>query len=492
MNQDNFLNLNASPTRMRYLAALRGIVPADACAPFTYIQMGLFDPEELLCLAMANTHGDFFGIIKDKKNLKETEKRAEALGITNFHLADNEAKYPALTDFVCYASSDKSLNDKEQEEILKLVTSRLAPSGVLCWSYAAYSSRKDLLQFVTQKFTDELVPEKQINFLKELRILGESYFKKDEASLRALDKAIQEKDATSFLRHATMAQESRSVSAGAFQKLSSLGFAYVGDTDIQTNYSELVLSAQAQEILTSRQNHLFYEPAKDFALARLTRHDVWVRIPAHISDDMPTLYNSFTFGIVTAFNKIPEKIETKGGTVIDLQTPLFSALVGLMSKLPLSVGDFVSHPDGAEFDPHDVLAAIQVLVATGVAQPMRGRYEMTLGSDAQIIPTDLVKNYLCDATISTPIVRIASPILGGAVLLSAREALVLQAICRTGAVNSAGALFEELTNISKSRPALAAQIMDSAEPSTELTDSIIETVITNDATRWYAYGLMAG
>jgi hypothetical protein len=143
---------------------------------------------------------------------------------------------------------------------------------------------------------------------------------------------------------------------------------------VGANYLEIAAPPEAHEVLIKAKDHLLYEPVKDFALQRLVRNDVWVKLPAEQSADKPTLFGLFTFGITTPREKIPSALPTKGAS-IDLSSSLFSSLIDLMCVLPMGIGDFLQHPTGKGFDPDDVLAAVQILVAGGIARPMRGRYD---------------------------------------------------------------------------------------------------------------------
>ena len=66
----------------------------------------------------------------------------------------------------------------------------------------------------------------------------------------------------------------------------------------------------------------------------------------------------------------------------------------------------------------------------------------------------------------------------------------MQAINRVGMADSAGALLIELERIAN-EPALAALIMDAAEPTADMADNIMQDVIERSMVQWYAYGLLA-
>lgn len=463
MTQDTFPALDASPARLRYVAALRGVVPSKEGAAFSYLQTGVYDPQELVCMAISNPEGQFYGLLSNRQALDTIQQEVQRRAITNITFVNKLDSLPSQIDFMCFDGPQEMLSQDERKELFDIAENKLVPNGIFCLRYKICETVDSLRQFLQAKCVPELLPAQQETFLQELGATEKEPLSTEPVS-------------------------------GTFETLAALlprGFAYVGDAQIASNYIELSVSPQAQGFLLSYQDNLFYESMKDFALSRLVRSDVWVRLPIQQSSDMPTLFNPFTFGISTPKEKIPAKLQTVGGKEINLETPLFLNLIGLMAKLPMGVGDFLSHPIGDVFDGNEVLSSIQILVAAGIAQPMRGHYEARTEGDAQIVPTQSVNNFLNDLTISTPSVRLASPVAGMAITLSAREALVLQAIARAGLGNSVGALLQELERLSKQNPSLAAKIMDTAQPSPEMADAMLRNVIDRNVTRWYAYGLMA-
>ncbi len=68
---------------------------------------------------------------------------------------------------------------------------------------------------------------------------------------------------------------------------------------------------------------------------------------------------------------VPTEIDAHGKTV-PLSSPLYKQLVEIMTMMPASIGDFMSHPDGQNYLPQEIVDAVQILVACGIARPMRG------------------------------------------------------------------------------------------------------------------------
>jgi hypothetical protein len=161
-----------------------------------------------------------------------------------------------------------------------------------------------------------------------------------------------------------------------------------------------------------------------------------------------------------------------------------------MTLIPLGIGDFLLHPEGKDFAPGDVVAALQILVACGVAKPMRGISGNAGQVDVAQPRLSRPNQYLDHTTVTTTDVLLASPVIGSAVTVPPREALVMQALNRAGLANSVSVLLPELQRLAKN-PVTAARIMDSAEPTPETAHHMIEDIVAQSIVQWYAYGLLA-
>jgi len=485
------LSFDLSPVRLSYVAALRGVIPRKTEDAFTYGQTGTFDPETLICLAASNPNGRFVGIMPDEAATQEANILAGSRRVFNVSFSSSIAFLPEKLDYLCCESVGQTPTKEERDAFLALAEKHLVPGGLLVYRYQAYNNADETLRFLIAEYAPELSQTETLGFLHELKNMGASYFAEHPIAATALDKAIANNTPESFFE--TCGSE-EPVYSGSFETLAGLlprGFAYAGDADIGANYLELAAPTAAHESLINCQDHLLYEPIKDFALGRLVRNDIWVKLPTEQTLDKPTLFGFFTFGITSRPEKVPTTLVTNGRE-IDLSSPLFANLIELMCVLPTGVGDFLQHPSGKDQAPDDVLAAMQVLVAGGIAQPMRGHYEGVVSADiAHPVWSNGFNEYLKDVQILESTVRLASPIVGGAVSLSAKDALVLQALSRVGLANVSGSLQPELERLALKNPALAAQIMDSTTPTDEAVHAIVMDVVKNGMVRWYAYGILA-
>ncbi|MCL2468678.1 MAG: methyltransferase regulatory domain-containing protein [Alphaproteobacteria bacterium] len=485
------LSFDLSPVRLSYAASLRGIVPLAADADFTYAHAGRFDVEALLCLAASNPQGQFYGLVNQPDIASKSAELARLRNVNNITFLTSTTTLPRDLDYLCCEITDKLMTAEQRSSMMTLAETHLAPSGLFCCRYLAYASADDTLRFLLSEYRADLGTAQTATFLADIKNLGTLYFADHPQARQALDRAIATSDANVLFTATGTSTKAHSETFELMKELLPRNFAFAGDAEIARNYLEMVAPTAAQTVLVKTRDQLLYEPIKDFALQKLIRNDIWVRLPANQSLNMPDLCNPFTFGILTARAQVPQSVTTHNGT-IPINTPLFTRLIDMMTDMPIGVGDFLTTALGVGMNPSDVVSAMRFLVAANIAQPMRGRFTGTIALN----PTNpqwasAFNDYLTHAPINNTQVRVASSIVGESILLGARDALVLQAISRAGLAQSSGILRPELQRLLSANPSLTAQITDSRTITDDVISNILTSTLNNNATKWYTYGILA-
>ena len=496
MNPD----LAFSPAPLSYVAALRGVRPHRTGENFAYAEIVFANPDRLICLAASNPEGRFYGLAQRSIDKTEGEKLAAARQVSNVTFLEGSpsnclakiekgaAPVPPLQYFCC-DERQNVLPASERAALFALAEKLLLPGGLFGYGYRAYDKDDGALRFLVHELAPEMNVTQANEFLQELKKLGVFYFKNHPDAASKLEQA-----STSGIPDQFFAEyEGDKVNSGSFDTIVALrprGFLYAGDVDIGMNYIDLAAPVSAHPIILECRNNHLYEPIKDFALNRLERCDIWYRQPAPQSENLSELFGNFVYGITIPRGEIPQHVKTVG-IPVDLSAALYTKLIDLMTLMPLSVGDFLAHADGKNFAPADVTNAIQILVACGIARPMRGHYRSSTRADlAQPRLVGAFNQYLDKTTLTGARVWLASPVAGSAVTVSARDALVMQALNRVGLANCVSALLPELQRLAKD-PASAACVMDAATPTSEIATNMIKDTVSQSAVQWYAYGLLA-
>ncbi len=439
----------SSPVSLSYIAALRGIEPRNPGANFAYAAVNCKKPWLLMCMAASNPEGQFYGLVADKIACVEASTEAKLchlgnitfLPVTAEDVVNGKTSLPPLN----YLHADETIDllpVNERKALFDLAHKNLLPGGLFHYSYRAYEKTDGALRFLVREFGPEMNADQAKVFLHELKALGAPYFLDNTAAAIRLDSAIAKNMPDMFFND----YDGGEVTSGSFDTIVALrprGFTYVGDSNIGMNYMDLSVSPEAQKVIYDCRENFLYEPIKDFALNRTVRSDIWCRGPVTQVSDLATLFGPFAYGIISTRDDIPVKFEAKTKS-IDLSVPVFAKLIDLMTLMPLSIGDFLSHPAGKDFVPNDVVGAVQILVACGIAQPMRGIYQADAQNVMQPRFAGALNQYLGRAPVSANEVWMASPALGGVMSVPAREALVMQALDRAGLANSVAVLLPEL------------------------------------------------
>lgn len=490
-----------SPVSLSYVAALRGVKPRRSGQPFTYLVVDCQNPEWLVALAASNPDGQFFGLSPQASLCAKGEDLARERLADNVkflcatarqaieRIQQNSAYLPAMNYVCCNETScNESVCATDRTALFDLATALVAPGGIFSTTYRTNESEEGLLRFIVKEFSPEMSAAQAIEFLDELKKLGGAYFAKHIDHAMKLASAASHNMPDEFFSALDQGEPS-STTFDTLIAMGSRGFAYAGDGHISSNYLELSLPPEAQPIVISCIGNPFYEPLKDFAMNRLTRNDVWCRQPVPTTSNPAELFSGFAFGIPTPRESVPSSFNAVG-KIIPLDTPLFSKLIDLMTLLPVGVGDFLAHPTGEGHTAEETLEAIQILVACGIAVPMRGQ-DTPAKFSALEKPRLCGKHnrYLDQTPINNASMYFASTVLGDACEISARDALVMQALDRVGLVNSISALLPELERIANN-PRLAAQVMDVAVPTEETARRMIESTLNESIIKWYAYGIL--
>ncbi|MDP9128417.1 MAG: methyltransferase regulatory domain-containing protein, partial [Pseudomonadota bacterium] len=440
----------SSPVSLSYVASLRGLSPRPPGASFTYALVNCRQPALLTCLAASNPEGQFYGFVGDSAARAKADSEARAGQVDNVHFVAPGATVPPL-NYLCADDIEAPLSQKEREALFDLAESALIPGGLLHYRYRAYDNESGSLRFLVREFAPEMNVEQAKVFLLELKALGGHYFSGHPAAAIRLNEAIASGVPDEFFGD----YEGGVARSGSIETLMGLlprGLTYAGDADIAANYLDLAVPPSGQTIILESVQNPLYESLKDFALNRSIRADIWCRGPVTPVADLPELFGGFSYGIVGQKDGVPDSFKAQGKTV-DLSSPLFRKLTGLMSLLPISIGDFLAHPDGAGFSALEVVGAVQILVACGIAQPMRGLYRSrNVESVAQPRFAGAFNKQLGQTVLSGEDMWLASQAIGSAVSVSAKEALVMQALDRGGLANSVSVLLPELQRLALHGP----------------------------------------
>lgn len=481
--------IDLDPVMLRYAAALRGVVPPMPETPFHYVRWGMPDQAMALSLAASNPEGQFSFIVADEPVRQAAELQRQKLRLKNCAFLRPEA-VAALRQVQFLCADLRGTGAADMAAVQALAGAALAPGGLFACHYAPFTAGQDGLHFMVAEFAPEMTPAQQPEFLTELQQLGTHYFAKRPAAAQDLAVALASQAASAYLQRQGAGQKAHSATVQMIAGMTAQGCQFVGDANVQANYLEMMVPAAAQPLLGTLRPHLLYEVIKDFATDRASRADIWVKQPVAMSSDLAALFGPFYFGLAETGAGETSQVTLHGRT-LDVTAPIFQAWLTLLRLMPLTIGDFLSHPQAAGFTPQDAVMAINALVAFQIALPMRASFG-GLGRVDFSYPR-LAGGYnqqLQQQAIAAVTVLLASPVAGRPVQASLSEALVLQAVGRVGLAESADALMPELQRLAAD-PALAPQLfVRGADIAPDFVETMIRDVCQQRMPNWYVLGIL--
>lgn len=479
-----------APVSLSYMAALKGYVPRQPGEAFTYALANCVSADLLIALAASNPEGKFYGFIGDtdlctkatKQALERQVSNVWFLGMKVSNLVKGDATLPEFDYLVC-DESQKALTNAERAAIFDCAANNMKAGGLFNYIYRAYNDAGDALRFLVREFAPEMNAEQASDFLLEIKKLGKLYLKTQPSLAAKLDQAIAKNMPDEFFALFDEG-EARSATFDTVVAMRSRGLTYAGAGQVANNYVELSIPAEAQPIVLECRNNPLYESIKDFAALNEVRSDIWCKHPAAMSSNPAELFGGFAYGITLPESEVPESVEVFGKSV-DLSAPIYKKLIGLMTMQPAGIGDFLQHPDGKDFTASETLEAVQVLVALGIARPMRGAREASnVTSVAQPRFSGSFNRYIDKLSVTDEGLAMASPVMGDIINVSKRDVLVMQALNRAGLENSVSALLPELERLAK------VSATSSSEPTAEIAHQMITDAVSQSIVQWYAYGLL--
>lgn len=488
------MTTSLSPVSLSYMAALRGFKPRQPGDAFIYALVNCTKPELLIGLAASNPEGKFFGVMSDSEVVAKASQNAverQVGNVTFMHkkIMDllQDSGMPSLDYLVCDETSEE-LTHVERAALFDLAQKNLKANGLFNYNYRAYDKPEDVLRFLVREYAPEMDASQASDFLLEIKKLGELYLKSNSVIAQKLDQAIAKNMPDEFFALFD-AGESRSVTFDTVVAMRTRGMVYAGAGQVERNYVELSIPAEAQNIIIQCRPNPLCESIKDFAILGEMRADIWSKSDAVMSSDPAELFGSFAYGITMPEDKVPMSVDVYG-KVVDLSEELYRKLIAMMVIQPIGIGDFLQHSGSDGTEAAKVVMAMQILVALGIAKPMRGARESgNVSSLAQPRFSGSFNRFIDTIEVSGDAMTMASRVMGDVMKVGPRDVMVMQALNRAGLANSVAALLPELERLAKD-PAASSRISEVTEPTPEFAHQMINDSVSQSIVQWYAYGLL--
>ena len=367
-----------SPTAMRYAASLNRVVPPKIADGFRYLELGCGLGRSLTTLAAANPQGEFIGVDINSSHIKSIEKDISAGGLTNVQAITSD--FVNLNEdidtfeFVALHGVFSWVSPVVREQILTLAKKHLAPGGLLLVSYNAMPGwahlqpiRGILRQYAAlrQGDTTQRIRE-ALNYLVFIRDKKAKYFEDNPGAAAYVDGLL--KQDLRYLAHEYLNEHWTSF---YFSEVAAMfgtaEMSFVGSLPIHTNFWDLCVRPEFQDLFRTTSNRLVTESHKDFCANTAFRWDIYSKQPQLIenTEARVDLIKGLFFRAIRDDVKLPHQVNL-GVVTSTIQGPLYETLLSILSHETLELRQILGHQRLTGNAPADVIRAIDAGVAMGL------------------------------------------------------------------------------------------------------------------------------
>jgi SAM-dependent methyltransferase len=367
-----------SPVAMRYVAALNGVIPPSTVDGFRFLELGCGLGRCVTTLAAAHPRGEFVGVDVNPDHTAAAARDIDAGELANArvitadfgHLPTDLGSFDFLALHGVYSWVAPSV----REELLAIARERLAPGGLLLVSYNAMPGwahlqpiRGILQQYAALRQGDsEQRVREAVAYLVFMREKQAKYFEDNPRAAAYVDALLQQDPR--YLAHEYMNEHWTSFYfaevAGAFGQE---GLSFVGSLPVFTNFWDLCVRPEFQELFRTTKNRLVTEAHKDFCANTAFRWDIYAKSPRLMRDLGERLKEVDDLHYRVARSDITLPYHANLGVVTStVQGPLYQSLLGILGGRSLRLSEIVAADELRGTPPADIVRAIDAGVAMGM------------------------------------------------------------------------------------------------------------------------------
>ncbi len=367
-----------APVAIRHVAALNGVVPPRVAEGFRYLELGCGLGRSLNTLAAANPRGEFVGIDVNPEHIAFAARDVEAGGLTNVRLVTSSfGQLPAdlgTFDFIALHGVFSWVAPQVREEILAIARTHLAPGGLLLVSYNAMPGwahlqpiRGILRQYAALRQGDSVQRIRDAAaYLVYIRDKHAKYFDDNPRAAAYVDAML--KQDPRYLVHEYLNEHWTSFYfadvAGMF---GSAGLTFTGSLPVYTNFWDLCVRPEFQELFRTTTNRLVTEAHKDFCANTAFRWDVYANVPRAMPDVADRLREADDFHFRASRPGIALPYQANLGVVTStVQGPLYQTLLDILADRSLRLSEILADGRLSGTPPAQLARAVDAGVAMGL------------------------------------------------------------------------------------------------------------------------------
>lgn len=495
---------NMAPVALRYVAALNRVTPPKVANGFRYLELGCGLGRSLTTLAAANPQGEFIGVDVNPDHTSYVEKDIAASQLKNARVITSDFGHlPAdlgSFDFIALHGVWSWVAANVREEILALARTHLAPGGLLLVSYNAMPGwahlqpiRGILRQYAQLRQGDSIQKVRDaLAYLVFIRDKNAKYFE-DNPRAAAYVEGLLKQDIR-YLAHEYVNDHWTSFYfsevAGTF---GTAGLSFTGSLPVFTNFWDLCVRPEFQELFRTTNNRLVTEAHKDFCANTAFRWDVY----SHSPRPMPTVADRLReaddlhFHVSRPGISLPYQ-SNLGVVTSTVQGPLYQALVGLLGGRSLRLSEILAAPEVKGTAEEDLMRAVDAGVAMGLFDVTGGPVPAAAGvGNGRIeLPSSFNRAVLGQDSLGGRPIALASASTGTGHTLGDFDAAILHELVERGRDGLAGRVETRLAGSGRTIQQNGQPVNDAAARS-KLVEDACDAFVKNSLPQLARLGIVA-
>ncbi|MFN9369459.1 MAG: methyltransferase regulatory domain-containing protein [Planctomycetia bacterium] len=388
---------NLAPAALRYVAALNSVAPPPTAGGFRYLELGCGLGRSLTTLAAANPQGEFVGVDINPEHTAFADREIKAGRLTNARMVtsgfDGLPADLGRFDFIGLHGVYSWVSPAVREQILEVMRRHLAPGGLLLVSYNALPGwahlqpiRGILRQYAALRQGDSLQRIREaLAYVVYIRDKHAKYFDDNPKAAAYVDSLL--KMDPRYLVHEYLNEHWTSFYfaevAAAFR---TAGLSFTGSLPYHTNFWDLCVRPEFQELFRTTTDRLVTEAHKDFCANTAFRWDIYAREPRPLGslDERLRIADDLHFFLPAPKPQLPFQANL-GVVTTTLHGPVYQGVIDLLAGGSRRLGEILAAPTLAG-TPRDELAKV---VDVGVSLGLFGLAAGPIGPTPEGVPERL-------------------------------------------------------------------------------------------------------
>lgn len=367
-----------APVSLRHVAALNGVVPPATSAGFRYLELGCGLGRSFTTLAAADPRGEFIGVDLNPDHTAAAARDIAAGGLANARVITGDfASLPhdlGEFEFIALHGVFSWVAPDVREQILDVARRHLAPGGLLLVSYNALPGwahlqpiRGILRQYAAlrqgdsgQRIRDALA------YLVFLRDRQAKYFLDNPHASAYLDGLVTQD--VRYLVHEYLNEHWTSFYfADVAEMFGRAELTFVGSQPLHTNFWDLCVRPEFQELFRTTRDRLVTEAHKDFCANTAFRWDVYAKAPRPLGDLAGRLAaaDDLQFRVARPGTRLPFQ-SNLGVVTSTVDGPLYQGLLDVLAAGSLPLSKIITDARFTATPPDDLVRAVDAGVALGL------------------------------------------------------------------------------------------------------------------------------